>query len=97
MTDRELMQQALEWIDAQHEPRMIGAHKVIQALRARLAQPERVHTTYTSEERVNKTQKNEHEPVVEGWPLYSGLPKPEPVACIGTDILAADIRARRER
>ncbi len=40
MTDRELLQQALEWIEAQPEPRMIGAWESIKALRARLAQPE---------------------------------------------------------
>lgn len=40
MTDRELLEQALEWIEAQPEPRMIGADKVIKAICKRLAEPE---------------------------------------------------------
>ncbi len=40
MTDKEVMQLALEWIEAQPEPRMIGAWERIKALRAALAQPE---------------------------------------------------------
>lgn len=39
MTDRELMMQALEWIEAQPEPRMLGAFSVIKALRDRLYRP----------------------------------------------------------
>ncbi len=45
MTDRELMQMALEWIEAQREPRMIGAFKILKALRNRLAQPKWVGLT----------------------------------------------------
>jgi hypothetical protein len=41
MTDREVMQMALDWIEAQPEPRMIGAWERIKALRAALAQPEK--------------------------------------------------------
>jgi hypothetical protein len=34
--DTPLLRQALEWIEAQPEPRMIGAFKIITALRERL-------------------------------------------------------------
>jgi hypothetical protein len=34
--DTDLLRQALEWIEAQPEPRMIGAFKIITALRERL-------------------------------------------------------------
>ena len=34
--DEALLRQALEWIEAQPEPRMIGAAKIIAALRERL-------------------------------------------------------------
>lgn len=37
--EREVMQMALEWIEAQPEPRMIGAWERMKALRACLAQP----------------------------------------------------------
>ena len=37
-TKDEALKQALEWIEAQPEPRMIGAAKVVQSLRAALAQ-----------------------------------------------------------
>jgi hypothetical protein len=39
--DKEVMQMALDWIEAQPEPRMIGAWERIKALRAALAQPEK--------------------------------------------------------
>lgn len=67
MTDAELLKKCL----AQMESLFNADVPLVVELR------EHVHTTYTSEERVNKTEKNEHEPVVEGWPLYSGLPKRE--------------------
>jgi hypothetical protein len=35
-SDTALLRQALEWIEAQPEPRMIGAFKIITALRERL-------------------------------------------------------------
>ena len=38
MTKDEALRLALEWIEAQPEPRMIGAAKVVQSLRAALAQ-----------------------------------------------------------
>ena len=37
---REALELALEWIDAQPEPRMIGAQKALQAIREALAEPE---------------------------------------------------------
>ena len=37
-TKDEALKMALEWIEAQPEPRMIGAAKVVQSLRAALAQ-----------------------------------------------------------
>ena len=37
-TKDEALEQALEWIEAQPEPRMIGAAKVVQSLREALAQ-----------------------------------------------------------
>ena len=37
-TKDEALKQALEWIEAQPEPRMIGAAKVVQSLREALAQ-----------------------------------------------------------
>ena len=37
-TKDEALQMALEWIEAQPVPRMIGAVKVVQSLRAALAQ-----------------------------------------------------------
>ena len=40
MSDQEVMRMALDWIEAQPEPRMIGAWERIKALRAALAQPE---------------------------------------------------------
>jgi len=36
--DREVLEQALEWVEAQPEPRMLGAAKIITALREALAQ-----------------------------------------------------------
>ncbi len=36
---RQAAEQALEWIEAQPEPRMLGALKTITALRAALAEP----------------------------------------------------------
>lgn len=40
MTNKEVMQMALDWIEAQPEPRMIGAWERIKALRTALAQPD---------------------------------------------------------
>ena len=37
---RKALELALEWIDAQPEPRMIGAQKALQAIREALAEPE---------------------------------------------------------
>lgn len=41
MTNKEVMQMALDWIEAQPEPRMIGAWERIKALRTALAQPDK--------------------------------------------------------
>ena len=37
--DRALLEQALEWVEAQPEPRMLRAAKIITSLREALAQP----------------------------------------------------------
>ncbi len=64
MTDRELMQMA---IDALEQPSPIGGFDnqayVAKALRNRLAQPKRVHAIDISQERVDETAKRKHEPV----------------------------------
>ena len=59
MTDRELMQMAL---DALNDSEASDArYEAIQALRDRLAQPERVHAIDISQERVDETAKRKHE------------------------------------
>jgi len=62
MTDRELMQMA---IDALEQPSPIGGFDnqayVAKALRNRLAHPEPVHASDRSQERVDETEKHEHE------------------------------------
>lgn len=91
MTDRELMQQALDALEfirrwGEPEEAVSKRDSAIAAIRARLAQPDHVHTNDTSKERVHKTEKNEHEPVawnskmnVTQWfnaidkPAYSGV------------------------
>lgn len=65
MNDRELMQQALDALDlvtdlTTHDDVL---YEAIDALRARLTQPERVPANDTSEERVHKTGEKKHEPV----------------------------------
>lgn len=40
--DRSVIEQALEWVEAQPEPRMLGAAKIITSLREALAQPQAV-------------------------------------------------------
>lgn len=42
MTDkaRELLDRAVEWIEAQQEPRMLGANDIIKEIRTYLAEPE---------------------------------------------------------
>jgi hypothetical protein len=50
MTDKEAMKMALDWIEAQPEPRMIGAWERIKALRTALAQPRREWVWLTDEE-----------------------------------------------
>ena len=90
MTDRELMQMALDALDYvgyvyTTEEENQEVEQAIEALRTALAQPEKtdmqigityeeanphVHAVNISQERVHKTEKNEHEPVawvVEGF------------------------------
>ena len=72
MTDRELMQQALEWIEAQPEPRMLGASKTITALRKRLAQPERTWVELTAME-IDEIGKpyQEKDRSIRAWGLFA--------------------------
>ena len=58
MTKDEAMQMALKWIEAQHEPRMIGAWKTIQALRAALAQPDVPETAFGDKKIIQIALKN---------------------------------------
>jgi len=72
MTDRELMQQALSaLVTAELDGNC--EYGVTDSLRARLAQPEPWVKTYSGG-KPNYTQPVEPEPMIDGWPLYSGLP-----------------------
>ena len=91
MTDRELMQMALDALDYvgyvyTTEEENQEVEQAIEALRTALAQPEKtdmqigityeeanphVHAVNISQERVHKTEKNEHEPVA--WVYPEGL------------------------
>ncbi len=77
MTDRELMQMALEAVEYFYGggQTQVNGLKLIEALRDRLAQPERVHAIDISQERVDETAKHEHEWVgltdEEVWECYS--------------------------
>ena len=66
MTDRELMQMALDALEMVADDVVSPYHDpigdVILALRDRLAQPEHVHAIDISQERVDETAKREHEP-----------------------------------
>lgn len=75
MTDKEVMHMALDALvsstgelhlrlASQTDMQLVKNHKAIQALRTAIAQPEHVHSNDISEEHVDKTDKNEHEPVV---------------------------------
>jgi len=59
MTDRELMQMALEYLIEFG----MGEMPTAKALRDRLAWPEHVHAIDISQERVDETAKRKHEPV----------------------------------
>jgi zona occludens toxin (predicted ATPase) len=62
MTDRELMQMALDallWVD--EEQRIFSQRESIRRLSDRLAQPEHVHAIDISQERVDETAKRKHE------------------------------------
>ena len=86
MTDKEVMQMALEWIEAQPEPRMIGAWERIKALRAALAQPEKtdmqIGLTYEeanpptsrkfTPEDIKKIERKWHDPVAWMWDINNG-------------------------
>jgi len=64
MTDRELMQMALDALESVRPydvDNLYGLDDEITALRDRLAQPEHVHTNDISQERVDKTAKRKHE------------------------------------
>jgi hypothetical protein len=65
MTDRELMQMALDALKNAYSfipMKMMERHLQAEtALRDRLAQPERVHAIDISQERVDETAKNRHE------------------------------------
>jgi hypothetical protein len=58
MTDRELLQQALVWLDDKEGAYTEEYQKFLDAIRTRLAQLEPEET-------------------IDGWPLYSGIPKPK--------------------
>lgn len=73
MTDRELMQQALE---AFEYGRAVDRADVMKALRTRLAQPDTELPEYV-DRRHWKCDPMTGEPLVDGWPLYSGLPQRE--------------------
>jgi hypothetical protein len=62
MTDRELMQMALDALDTLGAGTSYKTHNTAKALRDRLAQPEPVHAIDISQERVDETAKREHEP-----------------------------------
>lgn len=47
--DRSVIEQALEWVEAQPEPRMLGAAKIITSLREALAQPQTVQQDHYKE------------------------------------------------
>lgn len=87
MTDKELLQQALDALESCYDVYEYPANgrtpqdETIQAIKARLAQPDCVCGEPNSEgvHRKDKPCYVEAEPTVDGWPLYSGLPKPEPV------------------
>lgn len=49
-------------------------HEAAEALRARLAQPEPYPENFIDALRFDAAQS---EPTIDGWPLYSGLPKPD--------------------
>jgi len=80
--DRELMQMALEWIEAQTEPRMIGASKIIEALRDRLAQsePDSVAWDYNDREVLIKVGDDEWR-VAQPSEIISALLPPQEFVC----------------
>jgi hypothetical protein len=61
MTDRELMQMALDALDTLGAGTSYKTHNTAKALRDRLAQPESVHASDMSQKRVDETAKSGHE------------------------------------
>jgi hypothetical protein len=81
----EVMKQALEWIEAQPEPRMIGALKTITALRQAIEQAEQAQpVAYSYTSRITGAQGFSHHTMpidAESWdikPLYAALPPRQP-------------------
>ena len=88
MTDRELMQMALEWIEAQNEPRMIGSFKITKALRDRLAQPEPEPVAWIAKDRssIEVSIMSAEYMMAQGFePLYTAPPKREWVGLTETE------------
>lgn len=67
MTDRELMQMALDALESKYIVNcgawQVERNNAAKALRDRLAQPEHVHASDISQECVDETRKDRHEPV----------------------------------
>jgi hypothetical protein len=86
MTDRELMQMALDALESVRPydvDNLYGLDDEITALRDRLSQPEPVHINDTSEERVQISDKHRHEDWCASLTqlLLSLPPKPAPCDC----------------
>jgi hypothetical protein len=80
MTDRELDELLIDAIDSSNWEMV---YKAQQALRDRLAHPESVHAIDISQERVDETEKDQHEDwcalltqLLASWP-----PRPAPCNC----------------
>jgi hypothetical protein len=90
MTDRELLQQALRYMDSVGKGDMyVEDWEIAEAIRTRLEQPDSVlftefkgdHYAWWRDDdgklKLCNIPKPEPEETVDGWPLYSGIPKPK--------------------
>ena len=77
MTDRELFKMALDALEHFEDEYGWGMQqkKAQRNLQIRLAQPEPYPENFIDALRFDAAQS---EPTIDGWPLYSGLPQPEP-------------------